>query len=108
MIIRNKFNIYSLCVFFGLPFKYSLSKVIGNRWRSLSDEGKEFYRDVSARDAARQARQIEEQKQRKDSTKQDWEDIEGPAAASITNNITKTLKSHDLEEAMNACTYTVG
>ena len=106
VIIRNKFNIYSLCVFFGLPFKYSLSKVIGNRWRSLSDEGKEFYRDVAARDAARQARQIAEQHPRTDSNSQDCETIQGPLTAESSN--TKNLKSHDLEATTNVYTLTVG
>jgi len=35
----------------------SLSKVIGQRWHSLPEAGKEFYRDVAARDAQRHAQQ---------------------------------------------------
>ena len=43
---------------------HSLSKVIGERWRKLPDEGKEFYRDVAARDAQRHAlQQLQAQQQ---------------------------------------------
>ena len=41
----------------GLSFSRSLSKVIGQRWHSLPEAGKEFYRDVAARDAQRHAQQ---------------------------------------------------
>ena len=100
----------TLCFFFDPQYKYSLSKVIGNRWRSLSDEGKEFYRDVAARDAARQARQIAEQHPRTDSNTQDCETLQDPltAESSTANGSTENLKSHDLEATTNVYTLTVG
>lgn len=83
--------------------------MIGNRWRSLCDEGKEFYRDVSARDAARQARQIAEQQPPTDSNTQDCETLQGPTADTTnTDGSTKNLKSHDLDETANVYTLTMG
>jgi hypothetical protein len=48
---------------------HRLSKVIGQRWRGLSDDGKEFYRDVAGRDAARYAREVAEQQQQQNTGK---------------------------------------
>ena len=51
---------------------HRLSKVIGQRWRGLSDDGKEFYRDVAGRDAARYAREFaEHQQQQQQNTSKD-------------------------------------